>query len=59
MARTERLLVKTGMLIRETEAAYLVDFDNAGETWVPKSQVIWDGGSDWSMPEWLAAEKDL
>jgi hypothetical protein len=61
MARLERLLVKTGTLVREAPSgkAWLVDLDVAGEVWLPKSEVEWDGGSNWSIPEWLCEAKGI
>lgn len=59
MARLERLLVKTGTLVRETPAAWLVDLDSHGEEWLPKSQVTTENNSDWSIPEWLCDTKGI
>ena len=40
----------------ETDKAYLI-FDGATEAWVPKSMVEYDGGTVFTMPEWLAEDK--
>ena len=48
-------------LRHETDAAYLI-FDGDKKVWLPKSQVEHcehDGADIFTMPEWLAIEKDL
>lgn len=48
-------------LVRESERAFCIN-DGGGETWVPKSLVQHDAGSNHSiftMPEWLAIEREL
>lgn len=46
------------VLIHENDRAYLVG-DGEREIWLPKSQVAHDGGDEFTMPEWLAIEKEL
>jgi hypothetical protein len=48
-------------LRHETAAAYLI-FDGDKKVWLPKSQVEHcnhDGADIFTMPEWLAIEKEL
>lgn len=48
----------TADLRGETDAAYRID--NGGVTvWVPKSQVEMNDDGTFTMPEWLALEKEL
>ena len=42
----------------ETEAAYLIH-DGTREVWLPKSQVEQNPDGTFTMPEWLAIEKEL
>jgi hypothetical protein len=45
-------------VITETEKAYRVS-NSERRFWLPKSQVEYDGARTFSMPEWLAHEKEL
>jgi hypothetical protein len=45
-------------LRHETEKAFLV-FDGAKTVWLPKSQVEQNDDGTFTMPEWLAHEKEL
>jgi len=49
-------------IVRETDGAYLVG-DGDQEVWLPKSQVAIidkkEGFSFFSIPQWLAEEKEL
>lgn len=42
----------------ETPKAYKIT-DGVKTVWVPKSQVEHDGNGVFTMPEWLAKEKEL
>lgn len=44
---------------RQTDAAWLVDLDDHGEEWLPKSQCTWNDDGSWSVPEWLAELKEI
>lgn len=46
-------------LIRETEMAFLIDDGSGEQVWIPKSLTVYDGGSTFTIPEWLAIEKGL
>jgi hypothetical protein len=48
-----------GMLRHETERAWLVDAGGAKPVWLPKSQVEQNGDGTFTLPEWLAREKEL
>lgn len=53
-----------GVLERETEKAYLVDFGLADKVWMPKSQVrdVQKGSgrtTSFTVTEWIANEKGL
>ena len=45
-------------LLHETNGAYRVT-DGKTTTWLPKSQVQNNGDGTFTMPEWLAIEKEL
>jgi len=45
-------------ITHETAKAYQVS-DGVKTVWVPKSQVKHDGNGVFTMPEWLAEEKEL
>jgi hypothetical protein len=48
-----------GEQIDETEKAYQIDTAQ-GPRWFPKSLVTWVGdGRSFTIPEWLAKERDL
>jgi hypothetical protein len=42
----------------ETKMAFLL-FDGRRQVWVPKSMVENNGDGTFTLPEWLAIEKDL
>lgn len=46
-------------LVRQTENAFLVKDDKDKEHWLPKSQVEHNGGTSFTMPEWLAVDRGL
>lgn len=55
--------LKCGMIVRETEAAMLVDYDG-DQQWIPISQVTeiqhnLDGSVDITMTAWIAKQKDF
>ena len=54
----EKLVDITAVLRHETDAAYLID-DGVTKVWVPKSQVEMNDDGTFTMPEWLAQEKEL
>ncbi len=56
--RDARLCDIAAELRHETAAAYLV-FDGAKKVWLPKSQVERNDDGTFTMPEWLAVEKEL
>lgn len=58
MAGRSDLIDISAELRHETDSAYLI-FDGDQEAWVPKSLVEWDGEMTFTMPEWLAKEKEL
>lgn len=45
-------------LVRETDAAWLLDDGDEKPVWIAKSQAEFDG-EILSLPEWLAMEKEL
>lgn len=47
-----------GVLRGETDAAFRVVIDGKS-VWLPKSQVENNGDGTWTMPRWLAEEKEL
>ena len=63
MSRTERLIIKSGSVVRETASAWLAEIDGLDDPiWFPKSQVEFEdghAGGEFHIPEWLAKEKDL
>lgn len=53
------LIDLSGEVHGETQAAYRF-FDGTRYAWLPKSQCEWDADERiMTMPEWLAAEKEL
>lgn len=49
-----------GRVIRQTDKAYLVDFDADKPIWLPKSQVeFYQDKGEFSIPRWLAEKHDL
>jgi hypothetical protein len=57
-ARPARLTDITAELVRETAAAFCIN-DGGADVWVPKSLVDWDGKVTFTMPEWLALDKEF
>lgn len=56
---TDRELVDIAAELRhETDKAFLV-FDGDKTVWLPKSQVEQNDDGTWTMPLWLAQEKEL
>ena len=45
-------------IVHETDKAYLLDVGGR-EVWVPKSQVQNNEDGTFTLPEWLAIEKEL
>ena len=57
---TERIFSYHGRVVHETEKAYLVALDvHTEEVWFPKSQIEYDGGHIFDIPEKIAKDKDL
>lgn len=48
-----------GEIVHETEQAYLVRYEDTKEVWLPKSQTEFDGKKTFTIPVWLAEEKEL
>ncbi len=46
-------------LIHETPDAYLIEPPDGKRVWLPKSRCQYDGKCVFTMPEWLAEQKDL
>lgn len=59
MANNERLTDLAGILRHETKSAMLIDFGGEKPIWLPKSQVEDNKDGTFTMPEWLAKEKEL
>ena len=56
----ERVHTYRGRMVHEVAKAFLVDIEGHDEEiWLPKSQVDWNGGSEFTIPDWLVREKDL
>jgi len=53
-----KLVDIAGELRGETAKAYRI-FDGAKTEWVPKSQVENNGDGTFTMPEWLAQDKEF
>lgn len=58
MARDAKLVDLTGVVRGETDAAIRLVVDGT-TAWLPKSQVEDNGDGTFTMPEWLAKEKEL
>jgi hypothetical protein len=58
-SRSDRLCDVEGELLYETERAYRIDFGGDEPVWIPKSQVECNGDGTFTMPEWLAIEKEI
>lgn len=58
MSRPVRLIDIAAQVKIETDAAWLLD-DGATEAWVPKSQVEDNGDGTFTMPEWLAIDREF
>lgn len=54
----ERLFDLTADLKHETDKAFLVT-DGDKDVWLPKSLVENNGDGTFTMPEWLAIDKEL
>lgn len=48
-----------GVLKDQREKAWLIDFKDAGEQWIPKSQGEWSGKDTWLLTNWIAEQKGL
>lgn len=60
MSRDRQSLVDiSAELVHSTERAYLIRDRPEHEVWVAKAHVEWDGRTTFTMPEWLADDKDL
>jgi hypothetical protein len=60
MKKNHDLADITAVLKRETEKAFLLkSIDTGKEGWVPKSQVENNGDGTFTMPQWLAEDKEL
>jgi hypothetical protein len=55
---TERVVDITAKLKHETAAAYLVN-DGNRDAWLPKSMTENNGDGTFTIPEWLAIDKEL
>lgn len=53
-----KLIDVEALLCHDTERALLLD-TGSKKVWVPKSQVEDNGDGTFTMPEWLALEKEL
>lgn len=59
MSRADEKLTDIALQVRrETSKAWLVT-DGDVEVWLPKSQCELNGDGTFTMPEWLAIEKEL
>lgn len=56
---TERLIDLAGILRHETDKGLLIDFGEAKPVWLPKARVEDNGDGTFTMPEWLAIDKEL
>ena len=57
-SQDSKLVDVAAELRHETKAAFLL-FDGDRRVWVPKSMVENNGDGTFTLPEWLAIEKDL
>lgn len=55
---TEKLYDFAGEQRRETDKALLI-FDGTKEAWLPKAITQDNGDGTYTIPEWLAIEKEL
>lgn len=55
---SERLTDIEAQLRAETDKAYLL-FDGKNKAWVPKQHVENNGDGTFTMPEWLAQDKEF
>ena len=46
-------------LIHETDDAYLIEPPDGRRVWLPKSKCEYDGKITFTIPEWLAEQRDL
>ena len=58
MKSNPRLFDLAAEIRSESDKAYLL-FDGTKTEWVPKSQVEDNGDGTFTMPEWLAKEKEF
>lgn len=58
MARKTLIDITATIKIR-TEKAYLIVTEDKKEAWVPRSQIEDNRDGTFTMPEWLAIEKEL
>lgn len=54
-----KLIDLAGEVVHETEKAWLVDFGELKPVWLAKSVVQKNDDGTFTMPEWLAKEKEL
>lgn len=45
-------------IVVETDMAYLLDVDGK-QVWFPKSKIEGEGDNWWTVPEWIAIEKEI
>ncbi len=57
MAKGETYSFEADIIV-ETELAFLLNVDGE-DIWFPKSKIEDDGGAWWTVPEWLAIEKEI
>jgi hypothetical protein len=55
---SQQLVDVTAQIRHETDKAYLL-FDGTREAWVPKSQVENNEDGTFTMPVWLAEDKEF
>lgn len=58
MRHVSTLIDITAEMKIDGQRAWLINKGDS-EVWVAKSLVEWDGETTFTMPEWLAKEKDL
>ena len=56
--KSKELYDLTAELRHETHNAYLLD-DGTKKAWVPKALVEDNGDGTWTMPQWLAEDKEF
>lgn len=45
--------------VRKTNQARLLELEDGREVWIPESQLLEYPGGMFSVPDWLAREKDI